>query len=541
VEIDLYNDFSTSFVGAVDNSDGVGLPRPTPLLPNWIQDGSPPNGWGGGSTSFRYIRGGWVHGGYAYFCVQSTGGTGRGIYRYSLSGTDPVTMTYDSYVSLSSILTGATYWCLSTHCAFYDGSKVVLVGMNTGAGYHSNVIGQWTVSNWPFTSTNADWISSLPTYVGGYVSDAAVYEPCCALGANDFYVSSYRAGQVHIVSRSDGSFSGPMVWRAFYELTASAYVLCEHGDGKPFAGAYHAGGNLSLWNTSTPTAWAEDTVIWPSAGSVYTTPQHIFKRATQALNNGYYAEKYNDITRYELTLLGYPSTTIGAWTGIYNRGLLLHDTGTGAYIEAPIPINTYLRAIPRAILTNNFHRFVEINSLPYFLAWNQETRDHEAENPGGNATTFYGISACPVGPGKVTYSKTISVGTTGKPTGLFFSIPASKGNYSRSEHYSKHRIRLRVNGGAWSDWRSGEQELNNLQSVVNGKNVWPSEFLSGQTIDIEHELSSGWPYDWETVKGNPGESGDPITPNVISADNGPPRHIRAILRLDPKELGGGLF
>jgi hypothetical protein len=181
-----------------------------------------------------------------------------------------------------------------------------------------------------------------------------------------------------------------------------------------------------------------------------------------------------------------------------------------------------------------------MNGMTYFLGRNMEMQDHEVEDPGGIVSEFWGVSACPVGPGKVTYVKVIDASTAGTPQRIFFTVPSTEDNYCRSEHYAKHRVRVRVDGGAWTDWRAGEQELNNLQTAVNGKSVWPSSFEVGEVVEIEHEMCSGWPYDWETIRGNPGLGADPVTPNVGSADIGPPRQVRPMLEFTSKEFGGGL-
>ena len=540
MEIDLYNAFSKSFSGAVDNSDGVGLPRPASLLSTWKQTSYPPNGWGPNSEG--RVRGCWVYNGYAYFCVQSPTGTGPGVYRYQLAGTDPVTMTYDSMVSISSILTGANTFSIRSHGAFHDGNgTVVIVGTNSGVGFFANVIGQWDCSNWPFTTGNADWISTLGLQRGSYSSTASVNDPCCALGASNLYVSSQYAGQIHTVSLANGTYTGPWVVRASYGTTNAVYVLGEDNAGKPFAGGYYVPNrNMSLWNISNPASWSEDTIIWPSALASYATPNHHFQRTTrQFFQTGYYEQVYGEITRYELNLLGFPTTTLGCWAGWrMTKNLLLQNSSE--YRELILPTCTYTRHFPKGPLINQCHRIVEINDMPYLLGANNETQDHEEEDPGGDVGNFYGVSACPVGPGKVTYSATISQSTAGIPTRAFMTVPVANDNYCRSEHYSKHRLRVRIDSGDWTDWRSGDQELNNLQVSVGGKDTWP-EFVPSSYIEIEHELSSGWPYTWETVRGNPGESGDPDTPNVSVSDVGPPRHVRLFLSVDPREFGGGLL
>lgn len=171
-----------------------------------------------------------------------------------------------------------------------------------------------------------------------------------------------------------------------------------------------------------------------------------------------------------------------------------------------------------------------INGIPWFVSWNEMSQDQEDEDPGGDTTFHYGICLIAVGPGVCKFSKTLTADTV--PRRLQPTIPTAAKNYLFSNHWAKHGARYRVNAGAWSDWRYGEQELTNLDSIVNGKAAWVA-WTTGQAIDIEWKLSAGWPQALDsTCFQNPGEVGDPGQLPTNTADVGPPREVVPILFVD---------
>jgi hypothetical protein len=107
-------------------------------------------------------------------------------------------------------------------------------------------------------------------------------------------------------------------------------------------------------------------------------------------------------------------------------------------------------------------------------------------------------------------------------------------NYLQSEDYQKHQFAFEnvTTGTGVLAYRCGEQELSHVDEVINGKALWPA-YSAGDSLKIYHKLESGWPYARDcTISGYPGGGGDPTSPQIGTADFGPPREVRAIFAVD---------
>lgn len=543
--VDLYENGSPSYgSGAISNGQGVGFKHlSTPFFSTYAQNSNMPNGIGPATTAYANFPGCWYDGSYLYFFYRDAGGLGRGVYRFSVNTTpEKPTMTYDSFVGINSMLTGAniqTPWTAAT----YRTGKVVLHGyMSSGTG-NTPVVGQWSDSSWPFSAVNADWLSpvaqSYLSYVAGQITNYAMVH----VGASNAYLSSANSGQVHILSLADGSIVGNWVYYAAYSGTFSRFfqILGEVG-GKPCGGNTFATGslgNLTKWDISSPSAWTEDTILLTNSQyNAYQNSGHQFNRATRSMSGVY--KQWEPLSRYEMDLLGFSSDMIAWWSGaIWTPGmsppsLLTLDTSTDEYLERKYFPCSY-NDCGQSFEYDKIKEFVQIDGIPWFLCQSYFDQRMEGENPGGSTVNNIGLRGFPIGPIQVEYTVPSSAGL---PRYLTVRQDGSATDFGFACHDSKHRFAVQKNGGAWSAWRSGKRQLTNLDITVDGIPAWPS-FVGTDTIKIRHQICTGWPYNWGNARGNAGESGAPTSPLLISGDIGIPRNIRAIFDYDAEELGGG--
>lgn len=545
-EIDLYTTASMSHSGTKDTGKGIGLPQPSPLHTNYKQDAYPPAGWAD-NWQYPWPNDVWVDSaGYIYFAWGRTQGLGIGLYRFQLNSADPVGMTYDSFVSLPAILTGAfnfsNYIWFGGSCVYDDtDDSVIILGAGIGAG-STPVIGKWLCSSWPFTAGNAVWLSTAVGSWAAYTAGAITNGGIPHLGSNYLYITSYRSGQVHCINKLTGAVVGIWVFSGVYNSTeVYRFMFLGEAGGYPYGGNLNAAagsGNLYQWDVTNPGVWTTyGAPVFLLGGTNtyarYTVP---YRRATDSFD-GRDMSAF-PLSRFELSALGKPATTIGWWvySNIRHATLKFYDRESDVYTEAPVYPQEYARVNQQTPLTNPA-RFVKIDDMPWYISSNFLTLDQEAENPGGPGYRQIGTLGVPLGPGETTFTWT--AGESAQPKKLLLSLASDAVDFLRSTHDSKISAQFRVNGGAWSDLRCGKRQLMHLDSIIDSKSVWPSYSIS-DTLDLKVRLTNGWPYaDDGTIQGNPGEIGDPTTPLLSVMDQGPPREVRPILGVDPDEIGGG--
>jgi len=531
--------WTKAYTGAKWTGNGIGLSDPTPGLATWKQYIAPPAGF------TQSPVGAWVHGGYAYFVYGGTDGLGKGIYRFSI--TVDGNLTYDSFVSQAALGLVAGNWG-RTPC-FYDsadGSVILITYPLAGTG-NTPIVGKWLCSNWPFTNVNHEWQSGLTQSYGSYVAGQVTNDSWGYLGGTYLFISSSYSGQVHTIDPSNGSVVGTWCFYGVYISTYPFHLFGENAAGQPIGGSRHASGgaqNVYAWNISDLNNWATTggILLKDSLSNYVHGWAPFFKRAKHRLYGLSFV--LIPMNKHEITALGL--TGCMCWinarsrTGAGEPHLVHYDPDTDVYRECLTANGSTRRSIGNRGGLNVVYlgQFLLINGIPWFVSWNQVHQDQEDEDPGGATSTHYGICLIPVGPGVCKFSKTLAADTT--PRRLQPTIPLAAKNYLFSTHWAKHGARCIVNGTP-SDWRYGEQELTNLDSVVNGKAAWPA-WSSGDAVEIEWKLSAGWPQALDsTCFQNPGEVGDPAQLPTNTADVGPPREVRPILFAEPIERGGGLL
>lgn len=533
--IDLYSDASMSHSGTVDTGKGVGLggtdAKPNPGFSAW----SAYNTWPTGiqESPVDYV----LDNGYLYIFYNGTDGSGRSVARFTMAADG-------SFILDGSAITIATLgmagiW-MDEGCAHYDsatGSIIICTYATSGTG-NTPVVKKYSFSNWPWTNANHDWSSPLQQSYGSFVSGQLTGRgPQYWDKANNrFYITSRNSGQVITLDTTDGSVYNVWEFYGAYSANYPFQFLGITSTGKPIGGSYHASGgnqNAYSWNVGTP--WTTDTLLLPNSN----VPDWWLPNYERMARRGYSTRFYViPLSVSDRDILGLSASQCAFW--IPNRQfqygeplLVLYDPTESSGLkwqERPIAHSSTRRSLGNWNHWPFGYRFITHGGIPWFVTWSAMSADIEDSNPGGPGTEQLGLVLSPIGPGTVTYTLTASGAHA--PLGMAITLEKTATNYLMSESRQKHRFRQKIGAGAWSDWRCGEQEIGNLDSVVNGKAAWTT-WAKDDVIYIEHQLCAGWPYTWDQlVKTNP----DFVSQVVNTADVAPPREVRPVLWTDYQEV-----
>jgi hypothetical protein len=522
-EVNLFTIASKIYTsGARDTGKGVGSRQPSNLLGRWNQASPsdiPPDGWG----SSLYPQGSFGDNSDLYF-PYSFAGTLNGVYKYNVNDSvEPILMSSDvSEPFTSRVDMGLISGRFAPFASpLYDpAERSVVIATNPTFTTDGPIIGKWKISNWPFTAANADWLAlglSYPSYDVGKVR----WSHHWLLADGKLFVSSSEGPPyVHVLDWVTGAVLGiwdpvvttPSQYRRFSML---GWYNNRIVGGSLASGLGAQAGEVWTWDYTNPASCLD---------SYHHT---VWKR----FQSGGYQIWYLSVPlqRNELDAIGCPATAIGWWQSISVQNgpisLFLYDMVSGHWLEVPCTSLTNQRAMKHTRGTLGPHEFVKVNGDTWFIGWGQQTIEHVAEDPNGNPNYQAGVIAMQASPAKVLYEYTATVG--GTPLRMLLTMTDDSESYLSSEHPSKHRFRIRLNAGAWSDWRSGSAELMNLNVVANGKSIWP-DISRDDVIQIEHELFPGGPHPWDTTtRGTPptGAESGPVVPGNLA----PPIDIQPVL------------
>lgn len=542
-----------SFAGGMKITDGAtawGLPEPSPFFesggsPVFTPAASvPPTGMGNDAEC--PIHFGFEHGGYMYFLNNSAQGTSRGIYRYLLNANDPIGMTYDDWQARSNFTAGGQFWNVDGHIYSPADASVMVQTINT-SGSLPYMLSRHDLSNWKFTTGNAIW-AICPGHYTALVAQGVtrVAQPLLDRARNRLYVSSWGSCKVIAFNWTTGAFVGEWIipggadiagtlqpFRMMGLDTATGYVL---------GGSFHAnGGNGGIywWDPSTPTAWSTvGPVVFQRLSTTWSRGR--FQEYDAAPNHlrQYYGRYYIGMQPEDVAAVGFDSDDIVAknfWPSYYGYsygtpGFMRFNRGTGARQDIWMSrTNTYQRS-GGGMSGLNLNQVIYIDGNPWILNASNGAIDHYNEQAAGppNSNGIMGTHAG-IGSNTLDISNLFTATATPKRIILSQAVGAVDAEFSAS--YAKWRISVDVNGGGYTTPRAGPAELHNLDSLVNGKAAWPA-FLSTDTVTLKIECTSGMLHSFAPVQGNKGMLS---TPNVGTADLGPPRDV--IIELQHDEAG----
>jgi len=545
---DLYTGATPSYSqGAKDTGSGIGLPKVSPLFPEWASGGlAPPNGIGNDLECGMF--GALAYNDYLYAMVRSAQGTGQGVYRYQINtGADPITLTYDQMVTMSALGLPDFVPTWYFHHVNHATGDFLIGAFHTSA--QSYTIGRWNASAWPWSAANAVW-RACPSSYGSVVADKVAYFSTPFVDeANDrVYCVSGNSGKCLTFKWSDGAYLGEFVWQTSYSSLYFGNILGIY-PGTSYdllfgTKAAVSGGAVHRWDATNPTAWSKGALIFDNATSSTAFGSAVpYGGRTPNELRGSTARMWG-LDRQRLDLLGINSNTVGwvIWEPTYfgtdygKQMLAFYDFSADEYWEMQIARSCSFKRTGWGARSACLLNLLEIDSRTWMIFSTQMTIDHFAEQT--YMPDAAGVAAVQVSPGRVEFSWTPSQDTQAKQ--LVFDVASAAVDSEFSTHPGKFRAALSVDGGPYTDWRGGPQELLNLDSVVHSIAAWPS-LSAGVPVTLRLEVQSGLIDNFAPVQGNPG---DRTTPNLPIADAGPPFDVRPVLIVDvdaPAELGGGLL
>lgn len=542
---DLYTGATPSYSqGAKDTGNGIGLPRVSPLLTDWSSSATvPPSGIGNDTACGWY--GMLIYNDYLFALVRSTQGTGRGVNGYVVNtSNDPVTLTYDQMVDPTTL--GMPQLFNPWHFQYVDNETGDILINSYDTAAQTYTIGRWNAAQWPWSAANAVW-RACPSSWGSVVADkVANYSIPFVDKANDrVYCMSGSSGKCLTFKWSDGSYLGEFQWQASYSPLYVGNVVGVHPSSSydvllgHYLGA--SGGRIHRWDATNPASWTQGALVFDKATTIDSSGGAVPYGGKMPNGlRGNYARVWG-IDRQQLDLIGVPSTAIGwvVWEPTYfgvdygKQYLAFYDFDTDEYWESQIAKSCSFKRTGWSSRSACLFKVVEIDGNAWMAFSTQMSIDHFAEQPYmPNAS---GVAAVQIAPGRVEFDWTPTEDTNLKR--LVFDVASAAVDSEFSTHPGKFRAALSVNGGAYTDWRGGPQELLNLDSVVHSKAAWPT-LSAGVPVTLRLDVQSGIVDNFAPVQGN---QGDRTTPNLPIADAGPPFDVRPVLIDEPVELGGGLL
>lgn len=512
---------SLSHNGTMDTGKGVGL-RP----------GEPSPGFAAGYDAYLDPMNGvkeypcdyWVHDGYLYLVYNAT----ASVYRFAIDADG--NLTPDSSQTMANMGLVGTDWMPYNPAQYDPASRMVILCSYYGsaASGKTPVIGMWDCDDWPFTSGNAQWLSSMQQSYQSFTSGQLCnYGPAIwNTTTQKLYVCSCCVDQVCRIDTADGSVDGFFEPYTAYHQYYGFWVIGFDSSNYPIGGGYAAasgGGGCYVWDDTNPASWSKGaTALLEQAASLsLSVPTHRRNIAN------WYGVVAVPLSEHEKSLIGDPDVAWKECVRDKNKGevyLNTYDFATSEHSHRSMAQAGDRRAIGNSWGGWFSERFVEIGGVPWLVSYNKHSQDVEDENPGVDCDLCGGLMLTPLGPGTVTYTVPPEEVPDGTPKQLVIGIAADATNTLFSDSPAKHRVRMKVNNGSWSSWRTGTRQMQALDQVVDGLAAWPS-FSAGDTLTIEHSMVSGWPNSFAPTKGNPGAGGDPTPVEIHTADIGVPREV----------------
>lgn len=527
------------------DTDGVRLPKVSPLFDEWASSGTnPPGGIGVDRTCGWFGAG--VFGTDLIAVVRSDGGTGRGLYRYTLNvANDPLTITYQSMVTAGSL--GMTWW-QNEGAHYFDYSTGDFVVMSFANASRTDVAGRWNVSSWPPTLSNHIWVGVDTKYPPPVQAGLVSWWPLPFFDPDNdrILVASGSSGKIGTYRYSDGAFLGEWEFDNAFSNAKQPQILGIYPGSTDVIMAYYEASSLLLnsafrYDASNPAAWikSDPNPILDSAISTAATlgSARPFKRLPNGPSGTY--TRLHGLSRSELNLLGANSNEIG-WSCFFPtlsgitygaRFFIIYNPLTDSYREFEVTQPCSYARSGQKVSSVNLCSFVRIDSNAWMIYATGGTIDHFAEKDEFRFAG--GLAAMQIGPGTVEYDHQKTFPITPKKITCELAGTVDSEN---SCHPGKHRVSLSVDGGVYTAPRSGDESLK-LQQTVNGKPPWPT-IPANVPFTLRHDLHSGVIENWAQIQGNPG---DVTTPNLPISEIGPPYDVKLKLDFDLPGVGGGLL
>jgi hypothetical protein len=477
------------------------------------------------------------------------------VYEYTLNtANDPFTTTFSDQATASDIgLPGADYAHTFMNIYSPADQAVLLNRWTTGSGL-AFTMGRWEMSNFPFTLANATW-TGVPA-VWGTVEAQKVSRngiPLLDRTRNRLYVSSQASGKVLTFDWDDGGFVGEWAYDDVWGTTSPFRFLgVQDSTGYVLGGSNHTDGGdgaMFLWNPSNANSW---TKADPAAVVDNSTTSALYNRCRIAAYDrtpGHLRDVYGrlyPLQRQQVDGMGFAATDmLGVEFLPQNYGYTYSTQVLRRHGIASLPTHDFqqyhISRISNYGRTGFGHRGVNlcspilIDGNWWFVCGSSGGIDHFDEQPTGGPSAA-GVSAFHVDVGEIIAELPSSAG---QPKNLWFEIASGQVDGEGCTHPGKWQASVRINGGSWSDARAGSTELNQLDSVVNGKSAWPTWSLT-DTVELRLNCTTGVLHNYEDVQGNPG---DLTTPRLPILNIGPPRNVRPKLQIEAVvvEEGFGVF
>lgn len=527
------------------DTDGVRLPKVSPLFTEWASSGNnPPAGIGTNFICGWFSAG--VFGTDLIALVRSDAGTGRGLYRYTINpANDPITMIYQSMVTAASL--GMMWWQVEG-AHYFDH----VTGDFVVASYHSStrqdVMGRWNMSTWPPTLSNETWVGVDTKYPAPVQANRVSFFPIPFYDPdnNRILVASGVSGKIGTYRYSDGVLLGEWEYDSVFSNVKQPQILGVYPGSTDPIMAYYEGTSLLnngafRYDSSNPNAWVKSDPN-PVVGAAISTAASLGSaRPYLRLPNGPSGvyTRLKGLSRAELDLIGASSDEFG-WSCFYPtqpgitsgaRFFVIYNPLTESYREFEVTHPCSYTRSGQNVRSLNLCSFVKIDGNAWLIYATSGTIDHFAEEDEFRAAS--GVAAMQVSPGTVEYDHQKTFPITPKKITCELAGTVDSEN---SCHPGKHRVSLSVDGGAYTDPRSGDESLK-LQQTVNGKPPWPT-IPANVPFTLRHDLHSGVVENWAQMQGNPG---DVTTPNLPINEIGPPYDVKLKLDFDPPGVGGGLL
>lgn len=533
--------------GAQETSYGVGLHQPFPVFRGENDEGDlwdiiafPPYGLWTTYRPFDY----WSHNNYLYQHLNRTNTPNvSGIYRRSIVGDPPQYMQNEGFTTLVDMF--GESGSINSYRSYYDPDEEAVYINRLKNGNLSGVLGKWLMTSWPFTQANAEWIaldSTWPTFEAGKI----YYQALRIFVANNMvFVSSYVGGHILVLNASTGATIGEFTYSTAFTFSGHFQLFgMDYTNSRIIGGAYvppstNFDGNIYSWDISDLNNWTPVDIILPANTYSYSYHIEVYGKSLNLLSGAspYYMVFFHHFGPHATQILGLPNSRI-LFRGQMSyqapgAGIFEIDANGGVYKRYMANDPLRLSSMTGQSISFSPLNIVSINNVAYLAQTGVGTADMViANDPYQPICPYLQI----IGDGS--YISQFTATSQEKPKRLLLTIDDDGWNREFSLHPGKHAFRIRLNGGAWSDYRAGN-ELLFLSNSINGKAPWP-QWDTGYLVEIQHKINPGLFKHFlpPTYSEDPDKTYFEI-PGLLDA--GAPKEVQPILVTDPVELGGGIL
>ena len=527
--------------GALETINGVGLPQPWPIFPNWYSLDIPPNG-GLGTLGLSPFA--WVHGSELFVVTYWPGSLNySGVQRRTIVGNPP---THTTFVDFQPYATMFGQTIGQSWTGFYDPIEgaVYLTWFRSSTAV-SGIIGKWLISNWPFTQANAEWVS-IDTSWGSYQAGKVAYYPWSMMLAGGYlFVSSYSAGNILVINPTTGVVVGEWAYDTVFNSAGSHFSVLgwDSVNSRVVGGGLNTpvptAGDLASWDITNLNSWSAVATLLPDLTEATVSKSYeMYGSTLMNLRGGapFLQTDIRHISPFEIGYLDYlPTGTVifgdsiryisGACFGIYETNL------DGSKYHKHLALSAERLGGGSGSNPNlSFPRLFSIGGATYLMILGMGSEEMIDANGPEYAQCLY--AQC-VSHGSY-YSEYVATQEL-TPQRIFLKLAALGRDREDSLNGRKHafRAQIKLSGqsifGSWTDWRS-HYELDELDQIVNGKAIW-SQLNIGDTIRIEHKMSGGHFRDL----GPPHYGGNQKTPDRVLEsirDCACPQEVQPVIEFD---------